>query len=497
MSDGRALAGLIRSAVNEHTVNAAVSTDETLELANVWRRRVGAELASDVDATTTTIPVDDPVPFADGPTQGVITDGDVSETFDITSVDEDACTLAVVRAAPLAWSAGAEVYVLPESSPTYADTWYCDSTGDAETDGVLEAIPVSAAMAARLVLGVRERGAGERVIARKLNASGAAHDWIIEAFADGVQRPLIAPVLRDEFDENDLLASYRAATATINDAIAKADAAATHVFSAEGANLDGDGHPALPYVTGDTWHAGDVVHICTTGSAGAFSDADWINFSFFAQYIMVGVLLTSPLITGGMMQTSIDGPRVRIRDTGSYGVVEFLLNDDVMGTLRYYSGLGFNPRLTAMGNWAFPDGLKFGAGEIPAGALNSDGSASFHSVGVNGNLTVIGNLTAVQSWIDVTTFYNAWVAYGAPGDIPGYSLFAGRVWLRGWLKLGADGVRAFNLPVGYRPLKEKTLTTTNVSTVNTTAKVSTAGDVIPGGAYNSRVSLDGLSFSCT
>lgn len=100
------------------------------------------------------------------------------------------------------------------------------------------------------------------------------------------------------------------------------------------------------------------------------------------------------------------------------------------------------------------------------------------------------------AWIEVTTFLNSWVNYGAGYPTAAYRKIGDIVYLKGLLKLGTVSVAAFTLPVEYRPSTNRHFITMMTAAagglrINTDGSV-TFGD--PGGGGNGYCSLDGIHF---
>jgi hypothetical protein len=102
------------------------------------------------------------------------------------------------------------------------------------------------------------------------------------------------------------------------------------------------------------------------------------------------------------------------------------------------------------------------------------------------------------AWVQ-PTLGNSWASFdgGATLDIPAYCRVDGVVWLKGAMKDGTGA--AFTLPVGMRPLKVRSFTSTAASGAQTAdVRVSPSGVVtVPffgTGATNGVVSLDSVRF---
>jgi hypothetical protein len=100
------------------------------------------------------------------------------------------------------------------------------------------------------------------------------------------------------------------------------------------------------------------------------------------------------------------------------------------------------------------------------------------------------------TWTEVSSFSNSWVNYGAPYFNAAYTKVNGWVYLRGQIKDGTDLAKCFTLPSGYRPSSNVMLTSNAPGPVSVRFLIESDGDCIPGsgGAINTRVALDGLSF---
>jgi hypothetical protein len=62
----------------------------------------------------------------------------------------------------------------------------------------------------------------------------------------------------------------------------------------------------------------------------------------------------------------------------------------------------------------------------------------------------------VITWIEVTSFLNSWVNFGAPHNNAAYCKdVMGFVHLRGYLVSGTVSTESFVLPLGYRPVKNE------------------------------------------
>jgi hypothetical protein len=258
---------------------------------------------------------------------------------------------------------------------------------------------------------------------------------------------------------------------TFEAAITAADAAAGTVFSPNNGNLDEYSQPPVPYAVGDTWHTTEgTVYICTTANASAFDAADWSNFTFFAQYIAAGTLLTSPTIVIGS-----GASRIRIEEINGVAYVRFFYNDVELGWLSAggtVMALETASRLAGVYLDAADDTLLVTGMQLPA--------PTAHYVGGAGE----------------PAFMNSWTNYGgsfAPAQF--FKDVNGTVHLGGLIKSGANGTRAFVLPAGYAPSASRlfpTLANNLLGRIEVQSNGYVIIQVLAGS--NAFVSLDGISF---
>jgi hypothetical protein len=166
-------------------------------------------------------------------------------------------------------------------------------------------------------------------------------------------------------------------------------------------------------------------------------------------------------------------------------VNSFLIS--ALGTpFRIYSeGVGFEAR---------------GDGYSKIGAITSQGTAS------TATDPFMPTDVANKRYVDRPIFgfitaalLNGWVSFdgGTTFSIPSYTIIGGEVVLKGAMKSGSAGVAAFQLPVGYRPLKtESYLCPANAGWAD--IRVAATGDVTvqfySTGASNAIVSLNNIRF---
>jgi hypothetical protein len=284
-------------------------------------------------------------------------------------------------------------------------------------------------------------------------------------------------------------AQYLSAMQTFDRAIAAADAAAGTVFSPNNGNLDDYSQPPVPYAVGDTWHTTDgIVYICTTANASAFDQADWSNFTFFAEYIAAGTLLTSPVI----VQTAPNGGSQLRMENGQLSFGDSYLRK------RFLEGVGNVDVMLYPG----PNGQALICGwrpSIPGPAL------PIYSPFDCGDLTAHGTVTAAAlaldpptthyvGAVDEPTFQNSWANYGGTtyGSARFYKDSQGLVHLSGLIKNGVSAAAAFTLPEGYRPGRTQLCPTLSASNVLCRIDIGADGVVKPtllGSGTNVFVSL--------
>lgn len=112
-----------------------------------------------------------------------------------------------------------------------------------------------------------------------------------------------------------------------------------------------------------------------------------------------------------------------------------------------------------------------------------------HANGINDNY-------GDELWTDVSSFSNSWVNYAGAFANAGYKKSAGdTVSLRGLIKSGTVGAKAFTLPVNYRPSTSVSFSVDSNAAFGKVV-IQSNGDVIPSTpSSNTYVSLDGIIFS--
>ena len=114
--------------------------------------------------------------------------------------------------------------------------------------------------------------------------------------------------------------------------------------------------------------------------------------------------------------------------------------------------------------------------------------------------TAVAASTSVTPWTGVGSapaFQNGWVNVGGGTAVTAfYKDRLGNVTVKGHVTTGTAGTAVFTLPTGYRPLERYDFAITRPDTgAASMATILSTGDVIPtGGAGNTHVSLDGISF---
>lgn len=172
-----------------------------------------------------------------------------------------------------------------------------------------------------------------------------------------------------------------------------------------------------------------------------------------------------------------------------------------------YGGVGMNP---------WPTGVVFTNGASIQYASSTPASGTLSSVLLNNitsantpsgwTCTVGGNPATWQAfgnaqssaWIIETTFTNSWVSVGGSSAPVAYRLLGdgNHVELAGILGSGTPSNAAFTLPVGFRPITNKTLSSYSTGTGGSRyIQITTAGVVTPepSGAV-APFSLDGIIF---
>ena len=110
-----------------------------------------------------------------------------------------------------------------------------------------------------------------------------------------------------------------------------------------------------------------------------------------------------------------------------------------------------------------------------------------------------GQVADPEAWNEIgatgkPAFENSWVNFHADNNSAAYYKHGGRVYLKGRIKDGAVGSRAFLLPTGYRPAKTCVFGVDSNS-AHGRVFVGNGGAVMPvTPSNNAQVSLDGISF---
>ena len=95
------------------------------------------------------------------------------------------------------------------------------------------------------------------------------------------------------------------------------------------------------------------------------------------------------------------------------------------------------------------------------------------------------------AWTAVT-FLNSWVNYGAPQQIAQYRKKGDLVQVRGQIKGGASGTRAFTLPVGFRPPANQSYAAAGYT--GATANVANIACNADGGVFPTSATTTDISF---
>jgi hypothetical protein len=147
--------------------------------------------------------------------------------------------------------------------------------------------------------------------------------------------------------------------------------------------------------------------------------------------------------------------------------------------------------------------IRFGGSDAAdniAGVRSLVGVANGDTVWVlqtGGALLIVG--TVDTGWIEVTSFTNSWVNYGAGFPTAAYHKIGDLVYLKGLLKNGTVSAAAFTLPAGFRPTTTRHFITM-MSAGAGGLRVNASGNVIfgdPSGGGNGYCSLDGIYFETT
>ena len=145
-----------------------------------------------------------------------------------------------------------------------------------------------------------------------------------------------------------------------------------------------------------------------------------------------------------------------------------------------------------------PHGLRFfhPVTEVLVGAVGCGLNMEFW-VGAGYNFYFTNGIIVQEAWT-APTLVNSWVNYDtATWNSAGYMKDTmGFVHLKGLIKDGGIGLRAYTLPAGYRPAKREVQATTSYTTeiVHSRVFVYSTGEVIPQQGGNTYFSLDGITF---
>lgn len=107
-----------------------------------------------------------------------------------------------------------------------------------------------------------------------------------------------------------------------------------------------------------------------------------------------------------------------------------------------------------------------------------------------------GAWTEIQGGVG---FQNGWANFGGAYNTAAARLDAdGTVRLKGLIAGGTLGLTAFTLPAAYRPATKLQLFAASSLGLGTgVVQIDTSGNLIPNGASNTYVTLDGLTYSLT
>ena len=171
-------------------------------------------------------------------------------------------------------------------------------------------------------------------------------------------------------------------------------------------------------------------------------------------------------------------------------------NQPIVDTGNYFSADNTNAALQELGAHKASTTNPHGVTKAQVGLGNVDNTSDANKPVSTATQTAL-NLKAnkVQgAWI-TPTLINGWVSFGGAEDGPAYYKDNfGNVKLRGVVKSGTLSVSMFNLPIGYRPAKNKYFAVIS-NNVPGFVLIDPSGGVIPlAGTSNIFVALDSISF---